>query len=157
MRKFFEFVISDDEFERRVMRFYPKTTHVHGFGDEPPKTWDEVYKTYLSFAVLYFDKEYKKATVEYSARWDECSGLNELVNWIENKEKFDEPFMHLRVFGDATQWIIIPFGPDRVVFTLYPIYQGSGCTFFLDNEQLSEFAEVINTYLEHSLKHSQGI
>ena len=157
MRKFFEFVISEDEFERRVMRFYPKTTHVHGFGDEPPKTWDRVYKTYLSFAVLCFDKEYKKANVEYSARWDECSGLNTIAYWLEHMDSFTEPFLHLKVLGDATQWILTPHGDDRTIFTLYPMYQGSGCTFYLDNDRLHEFAGTINEYLEHSLQHSEGI
>lgn len=157
MRDFFEFTLYEDEWERRAIRFYPKTTHVHGFGDEPPTKWERVYKAYLSFAVLHFNKETGKAHVAYDARWDECSGLNDLAYWLEHPGANTEPVFHMRVLGDATQWIVMPWGDDCKLVTMYPLHTGKSYVFWLENEKIQEFVKVINEYLEYSLAHSEGI
>ena len=157
MRKFFEFQFYEDEWERRVIRFYPKTTHVHGFDDDPPKTWGKVYKTYLSFSVLHFDMESGKAHVAYNARWDECSGLNDLAYWLEHPGANTEPVFHMRVFGDATQWVVLPWGESFKLVTMYPLHAGKSYVFWLKNDQIPEFVKVITEYLDYSLAHSEGI
>ena len=157
MMDFFEFTLYEDEWERRAIRFYPKTTHVHGFGDEPPTKWERVYKAYLSFAVLHFNKETGKAHVAYDARWDECSGLNDLVHWLEHPGANTEPVFHMRVLGDATQWIVMPWGDDCKLVTMYPLHTGKSYVFWLKNDQIPEFVKVINEYLDYSLAHSEGI
>ena len=51
----FDFIIDKWEgFDKKVLRFYPRQSNVHGFDDEPPTTWKGVYKTYMTFAVLHY-------------------------------------------------------------------------------------------------------
>lgn len=51
MKKKFDFVLDDDPgINRTILRFYPRHTHVHSFNDDPPKSWEEVYKVYYSWA-----------------------------------------------------------------------------------------------------------
>ena len=156
MKKFFEFKFYEDEWERRTIRFYPKTTHVHGFDDDPPKTWDEVYKTYLSFAVLHFDKEASKVRAAYSARCDECSALDLLATTLIDGSFLSDPVTEIWALGYATQWILLP-REEVSLITMYPMGCGSGYTMRIRNDNLRGFAAVINEYLDYSLAHSEGI
>ena len=63
----------------------------------------------------------------------------------------------MRVCGDATQWIIMPWGESFKLVTMYPLHAGKSYVFWLENEKIPEFAKVINEYLDYSLAHSEGI
>lgn len=49
MKRKIDFILRNDEgFYKDIFRFYPRSTFVHSFNDNPPKNWDEVYKVYYS-------------------------------------------------------------------------------------------------------------
>ena len=156
MRKFFEFVIFDTDTERRVLRFYPGTTHVHGFDDVPPKSWKDVYKVYLSFDVIHKDKEYNTSKVVYSARWDECSALDAVAETLLDPSLLEKPVQEVWALGYATQWIIVPRESSTLI-TMYPMNGGLGYTFIVCTDRLAELGNTINEYLAMALENSEGI
>lgn len=112
-----------------TIRFYPKSSSVHGFGYECPKSWNNYYKEYLSFAILYQDeymKECKKAPeIVFKCRCDECSSLLSLncylYLWLQdtqykNSAKLTNVTLKnnlvvkddttLYTLGDGTEWKI---------------------------------------------------
>lgn len=89
MKRHFDFCVGKQEgFYRDIIRWYPNTTHVHGFGDKVPRTWEEVYKTYYSWRVLrqYLDAEGnvvpEKTKVLFSMMFDEASAFPRLAEDI---------------------------------------------------------------------------
>lgn len=52
-KKYMDFVLHNDEYDKIKFLFYSRESHVHGFTeDECPKTWNAVYKHYYSWAIL---------------------------------------------------------------------------------------------------------
>ena len=156
MRDYFEFQIFETEYERRVLRFYPKTTHVHGFHDEAPKTWDRVYKIYLSFDVVHFDKYLDTSKVVYDARYDESSSLEAVADTIMDPSFLKKPVQEILALGYATQWILVP-GETSTLISMYPLNGGAGYTFIVFNERLAELAKIIKEYMALALENSEGI
>jgi hypothetical protein len=52
-----DFIIKEDKFDKIVFRFYPRLSSCHSFGDEPPKSWNNVYKVYYYYKILNIYKE----------------------------------------------------------------------------------------------------
>ena len=53
MKNKLDFIIDEDsQIYRTIFRIYPKSTTIHSFDENPPKTWKEVYKVYYSFAII---------------------------------------------------------------------------------------------------------
>ena len=53
MKRKFDFVLYNNRgLYRDVIRFYPRSSHVHSFNDDPPTNWEEVYKVYYSWAII---------------------------------------------------------------------------------------------------------
>ena len=52
MKRKIDFVFEDEGRWRKVFRFYPRRSHVHGFDDKYPKNWKEVYKVYYAWSLL---------------------------------------------------------------------------------------------------------
>ena len=166
MKKRIDFIIDDDLRERLLFRFYPRRSRVYGFHDEPPKTWDVVYKTYFSYAII---KQYKNdensnwdSEIMYEEDFDECSCIQELSYILkeiinsEHKSKY-KIFPH----GDGTSYNIAEW-LDRKYKTHYQImtfqsYTNKGYRFSIKENQLIEFAKTIDYFLEYMLKHSEGI
>ena len=42
MKKKLDFILEQDEDERLVFRFHPRSSHCHSFNETPPKTWEEL-------------------------------------------------------------------------------------------------------------------
>ena len=91
-----DFIIEQEEDERLIFRFYPRQSSCHSFGDEPPKSWSEVYKVYYSYAIIKqwkFDPEGQwESEIMFSSGCDECSTIDEVafvcLQLAEGKEVF---------------------------------------------------------------------
>lgn len=81
-----------------TVRFYPRQSSVHGFDYRCPKSWDNYYKEYLSFAILYqneFMREENRAPeMVFECSCDECSSLLNLncylYLWLQDTSYKDE-------------------------------------------------------------------
>lgn len=156
MESYFEFEIFETDNERRVIRFYPKTTHVYGFEDEPPKTWDKVYKVYFSFDVIHFDKYLETSKVVFNARCDECSALDTVAELLMDRSFLADPVTEIGALGYATQWVLVPRG-NYVLIVMYPLNGGVSYTFSVHEDRLLELAKIISEYLVCALANSEGI
>lgn len=167
MKKKFDFLIEkDDGFYKKVLRFYPKQSKVHGFGDEPPTDWEDVYKTYMTFSVLMYDEcwdnegFYETPGEIFSYYRDEGEGLwilrETLKEIIDGKGK-DE--YNLVPLGDGIDWDINKHKQkdDTYIFTMINAYTGLCYKFSLYINRIQEFYNVLDEFLEYMLKHSVGI
>lgn len=165
MKKNFDFVISaDKDCDKIVLRFYPKHSHVHGFGEEAPNSWDRVYKTYMSFAILKYCFNSKKQTYDstnilFENYGDEGEGLRilrDVLNDIlvgEHKEYYE-----ITPFGYGVDWEVRDkrknFNYD---FTMIDNLSNKAFRFVLNKEKIQEFYNVLNEFLEYMLSNSEGI
>lgn len=168
----FDFIIDKHEgFDKKVLRFYPKQSNVHGFGDEPPTTWEGVYKTYMTFSVLYYsecwDNEgfYEKPYELFSYYSDEGEGLRflrEVLSEMITEECQDE--YNITPFGDGIDWEIYKDdryvdkeGNNMYIFNMINSHSGQCYRFRLCKEEIKGFYNALDDFLEHMLKHSVGI
>lgn len=171
-----DFILYDDkQFEKITFRFYPKYTHVHSFNENPPKTWDEVYKVYYSWKIFitYYDFDDKldvrSARPLFEMYWDECSeipNLGNAIRWvIENKPKED---VNMMPFGQpAGEWIIkyikkdfedIPeLNEEYLKFTLWNTGDDTGYRFSLSIKEALKFADFIDEVNKYALEHGEEI
>jgi hypothetical protein len=77
-----DYIIEQSDDECLIFRFYPRQSSCHSFGDEPPKSWSDVYKVYYSYAVI---KQWKfeledqwKSEIMFYEHCDECSEIDEV-------------------------------------------------------------------------------
>lgn len=167
MKRKFDFLISkDDGFDKKILRFYPKQSTVHGFGDEPPTTWKGVYKTYMTFSVLLYDECwdnegcYETPYELFSYYRDEGEGLRTLREILKEiitndcKEEYT-----ITPFGDGIDWEIKQRKgrPDMYTFTMINSATGLCYRFNLNLDNIKEFNNVLNDFLEYMLKNSVGI
>lgn len=167
MKRNFDFIINIDEgFDKKVLRFYPKQSKVHGFDDEPPTTWKGVYKTYLTYSVLLYeecwDNEgfYETPQEIFSYYRDEGEGLLDLREVlyliIHNDDKTE---YNIKPLGYGIDWEIIQDKnkKDTYVFTMINSEIGLCYRFKLNLDEIKEFYSVLDEFLEYMLKHSVGI
>ena len=160
---------------RLIFRFYPRKSNCHSFGDEPPKSWRDVYKVYYSYAVI---KQYKfdhndewQTHVIFDSGCDECSIISEigercllLADGLESFKTEDGREINLLnqsvyPFGMGTEWMIQKrTGIDDVYyfFMLFD-YFGKGCKFIVDAKDIKSFGEYLLGCCEYMLAHGDPI
>lgn len=166
MKRKLDFVIAEDDMTKKIFRFYPYHSHCHGFHNNPPKTWDEVYKVYYAYAILVQWKddegniEPESTDVLFREWCDECSRID-LIGYIckyleECKDELDK---EIYPFGDGVSWKI-----EKLKGTSLNIYSinlwntdGVGCKFSLYEDEMKPFGEYLTNCCEYMLKHSEGI
>lgn len=171
-KKKFDFIIDKWQgFDKKVLRFYPRQSNVHGFGDDPPTTWKGVYKTYMTFAVLHYyeddnsEGKYERPYELFSYYCDEGEGLlylREVLADILFGECKDE--YEIIPFGDGVDWEIYKDkkyvdkeGNNIYTFNMIDSNSGQCYRFRLYKEEIKEFYDILNEFLEHMLEHSVGI
>ena len=179
-RRKIDFVIHDGIREKLIFRFYPRQSHCHSFGDEPPKSWEEVYKVYYSYAVISNDKyDYKgEAKILFDSGCDECSVIDEVADYctrIANGEKVvhikrdDREYTiellnnEIFTFADGITWKITDTGAHHIE-TLEPLYMiemfdhmDVGYRFRLYRSELEEFGKYLRYCCEYMLEHGEPI
>lgn len=160
MKRHFDFCIKkQDGWYKDIVRFYPRTTHVHGFGDKIPHTWKEVYKTYYSWKVLrqYIDGEGKvipeKTHVIFSMMFDEASVFPRLAEDIRFMIATESAIHACGLGQPSAQWDISMCENGMVKFEVFDNYHNNGFRFVLSESEAKAFCcwiDSVNTYaLEH--------
>lgn len=167
MKQKIDFTIRESEDERLLFRFYPRRSHVHGFTDEPPKTWNKVYKTYFSWAIILQYKDFQESVILFEEDFDECSVLEYMPDVIDNLPTTPEETKTIQPFGDGVTWEFT-FVPEdswrgKVInksgykVILWQNYTNKGYRFFLCEDKLKEFKDKVTYILSYMLEHSEGI
>lgn len=167
MKRSFDFVIKEDDgVSKIVLRFYPKKSRVYTFVDEPPKSWDEVYKTYMTYSVLCYSTYKTKNIIPsttpdvlFSSSIDEGEGLLDVRQTISNILNGDlkkEYLIYPLSFGVDWEIREMPKNKDTYIFTMIKNITGEAFRFELPKEKLNEFYTVLNEYLEYILKYRMG-
>lgn len=161
------YVLSENKYSRLLFRVYPKQTYIHSFDNEPPKTWDKVYKVYYSWAIIkQYKNDYGIIEPESSKRLmymycDECSnvvGLHEIIRWvIENQKEYNYP----TIGQPAGDWKIdIRKGIrewnnnesyEYYDFQVFDNWDNNGFRFTLDKNQTEDFANWLEQMNERAL------
>ena len=77
-----DFVLYEDEFCRFIFRFYPRLSHCHSFDEEPPKTYQDIYKVYFNYAIIcqyLVDGKLESSEQIWNSDCDECSIIDEIA------------------------------------------------------------------------------
>lgn len=173
MKQKFDFVLYDCKYYRDVFRFYPRRTHVHGFYDNSPDTWDEVYKVYYSWAIIrqYYDDSdehnIKNSRVLFDMSCDECSMVPNLSGIIKNVLDTGEIFDYPTHGEPAGDWIIEKdlylnyyfdeYCEEYCRFKVFNSSTDQGYRFSLNKEETLKFCDWLDMINQYALKHSEGI
>ena len=163
----FDFIIDKSEgFDKKVLRFYPRQSNVHGFSDDSPTTWEGVYKTYMTFSVLrYWEDDdnsgkYERPYELFSYYYDEGEGLRYLREVLSEMitDKCQDEY-EIIPFGDGVDWEIYKDRSNNryYIFNMINSRSGQCYRFRLNKSEIQEFYNILNDFLEYMLKHSVGI
>ena len=157
-----DFVLFEDEDYRIVFHFFTRDSHCHSFNDDPPKSWNEVYKVYYSWSItdelLDNDGEVMESDVLFDIPWDECSRLTELPSYIKDVVYNEDVKVHLAPLGQpASEWYISRVDEDTIKFTVWNDPLNVGYRFKLSNEKAKEFARFLDDINQYMLEHGVGI
>lgn len=173
-----DFVLYENNYKKTVFRFYPKRSSCHSFNDEPPKTWDDVYKVYYKYKILTLWKDDGKLTGEYCELFDswcdECSIIDEigrvcllLADGVEVFKREDDEEIQLLnkmmlPFGMGTEWFITKRTClEDIECTYYTFmlfnYSGKGFKFTLEDKNIKSFGEYLLGCCDYMLAHGDPI
>lgn len=169
-----DFIIEDRDDYRLIFRFYPKSSTCHSFNENPPKSWNEVYKVYYFYSVLIQWKN-ENGKVEqthtlFDSECDECSIIDEvgyrcqlIADGITESKVCDgdETFSLINndIFpmGMGVSWVI-RIRPERDLFQLEMYrWDNIGYRFIVNREKLKEFGQFLIDCCEYMLVHGQSI
>lgn len=166
MKKRIDYIFNEEENERKIFRFYPRQSHVHGFGEECPQSWDEVYKVYYSWKIIHQFRDNKNSEWEsdtvFEMSFDECSALGEIPYKTKSLKFGEETFFGAMGYG--ADWIIHYYEGDRRFspkpyynFIVWNNFTNQGYKFNLSQEESQQFLKYIDYVEEYMLKHSEPI
>lgn len=165
-----DFVLQDNDWYTTIFRFYPRQSSCHSFGDEPPKDWNDVYKTYYSYSIFERWKDDNEHMILYNSRCDECSIIDEVAARCKCLAKGEtEPTIsyndktwtvkildnEMYPMGDGTSWTISE-SRNYYKFHLFR-YDDVGFRFWLEKERIGEFGEYLESCCEYMLAHGDPI
>lgn len=167
MKRKIDFIIYEDDNEKIIFRFYPRSSHVHSFNDIPPTNWGEVYKVYFSYAIIrqtrWDVKDKWESEIMYNEGFDECSCIDQVSETLKDiiAGKYDDDKYEFRPCGDGTSYEIRKYQDWNNVahweFLMFQSYTNKGYRFNLNKAGIQKFADTIDYYLEYMLKHGDGI
>lgn len=179
-----DYIIEQADDERLIFRFYPRQSSCHSFGNQPPKSWSDVYKVYYSYAII---KQYKfnpddqwESEIMFYEYCDECSIIDEVGNiclilakGYETYERDDGERIQLldsniRPIGSGTEWTISKrtciehcYEEDDVKHVYYNFalfdYGDKGFRFTLNEKDIKSFGEYLLECCEYMLAHGDPI
>ena len=156
--------IWDDDDNDIVFRFYPKSSHMHGFEeDKPPKSFNAVYKVYYSWAIEKTEGSHLVVwQVQFSIGCDEYSALTYLSEVIRQciREKKDKRCITAGQEGSDWHLFFIKRGfypVARVGFYVFSNFTNKGYRFYLETERAEQFADFLDEVNNHMLENGEPI
>ena len=177
-----DYIIEQSDDERLIFRFYPRQSHCHSFGDEPPKNREDIYKVYFSYAII---KQWKmnsedvwESEIMFYEHCDECSIIDEvgqrcliLADGTEVFKRDDGSELQLLdgcilPFGMGTEWTIskktwTDWEDENTKHTCYKFtlfdYFDKGFRFSIDEKDMKAFGEYLLGCCEYMLAHGEPI
>lgn len=156
-----DFILHENEFSKLVFRFLPELSHCHSFNEQPPKSWNEVYKVYYAYEIVEqwnyggFIDEFTR----FAAMPDECSIIDRVANFIEHFEEWSFDHETFTPMGDGVQWKVRKDSfknQQGFAFELWD-YNNMGYRMFLPEEKCIAFAKFLNDCCEYMLAHGEPI
>lgn len=167
-----DFTLDENEYRKIIFRFYPRRSSCHSFGNEPPKSYNDVYKVYFAYSVLYIDKEDNSCEILFDCYCDECSKIDDIaasckllydgieiykgIDRFSGKEYeiqlLDKEF---RPIGMGVSWTISKHATCYTFAMFY--YTNKGYRFTLDKEKMNEFGEYLQGCCDYMLAHGNPI
>lgn len=156
------FVLKEGQFSKLIFRFLPQLSSCHSFDDNPPKSWQEVYKVYYAYEIVeqWSDEDQNNEGVWFSTSFDECSVIDTVADFIGHldwKSFCSQTFMP---YGDGVQWKLQkrrhPYQGLGIKFELWK-RNNMGYRMFLPEERCIAFAKFLNDCCEYMLAHGEPI
>ncbi len=165
-----DFILYENDYSKLVFRFRPDLSNCHSHNDEPPKSWNEVYKVYYYYEIFEKYSEDKERIVLWKSGCDECSIIAEVAYRIplilEGKKKIEVEYSNakftINLFnemmpcGDGVCWKIDKLSKDNYQLAMWNSDE-IGYRFHLYREQLQEFGEYLKECSEYMLAHGDPI
>ena len=141
--------------------FYPKESHMHGFHDEPPKTFKGVYKVYYCWAIEK-TKGPHPAKVLFGIGCDECSILTKLPYVIRYCLANKQDQRATSMGQDGSDWRLFylkrdHMSTDAIDFCVWSNFSGKGYRFILEAEEAKAFADFLDEVNKYMLENGEPI
>ena len=154
------FILEEDKFSKLIFRFLPQLSSCHSFNDNPPKSWQEVYKVYYAYEIVeqWFDEGQNNEDVLFSTSFDECSIIDCIGNYlIENTPIVGKVKETCMPFGAGVTWELSKTeDSDDMQFVLWK-HNNMGYQFWLPQEQCRNFGQFLIDCCEYMLAHGEPI
>ena len=177
MVKHLDFMLYSDSDKRIKFRFYPRRSHMHSFNDLPPKNFEEVYKTYYSWAIFTsyndaFDSEEPSWSLWekiFDIKYDERSSLEFLGDVIRKAINEGERTEYIAYSLPGAEWTIKyrrcdwcfadneEVQSDSLLFIVFDYYTDKGFRFGLNIKESEAFAEYLDHVNQYMLEHGEAI
>ena len=168
-----DFVLHDDKYETIIFRFRPRQSSCHSFGNNPPTSWEEVYKVYYSYSIFKKYKDDDRSRVLFNCSCDECSVIDEVAArclYLSNGQtSVDVPHPHtgemrtiqlldneIHPIGYGVSWRIEYLYDDFYLISVFG-WDGMGYRFHLNQNKMKEFGDYLNKCCEYMLAHGDPI
>lgn len=171
-----DFVIHEDDFEKTTFRFLPRQSSCHGFRNNPPTKWEEVYKVYYAYKIFIEWKEDGHIIEVFYCGCDECSVIDEVstrikhiaegeksISFNRDGKEYTIELLNREVipFGYGVSWTINEIVNNMTNETVYEVvlwkHDRIGYRFYLDKNKLEEFGKYLNECCEYMLAHGDPI
>jgi hypothetical protein len=170
MKKYIDFTIKyDKEFDKKtIFRFHTASSHVHGFNEDCPNVWKDVYKVYYSWQVIEINKTNEKILFDMSI--DECSDIVNLPKVLDYVIKKRPKFIREQSVGQPGSIWEIKYRKyhdwgtgkrepekDFLEISVWNNYTKCGFRFYLDINETKSFIAYLENVNAYMLKHSEPI
>lgn len=159
MKRKIDFILRNNEgFYKDMFRFYPRSTSVHSFNDNPPKNWDEVYKVYYSWAILR-QYDYGKTEKMLYFSCDENSEIPNLSNLIRQVIKTKKDLVVRAAGQPAGDWYIyyktyytLDNEEDYLEFHIFNSFTHQGYKFIFTLDDCNKFCKYIDKVNDYAFE-----
>lgn len=157
-----DFILQYNAFSRLIFRFLPQFSSCHSFDDNPPKSWQEVYKVYYTYEIVerWSEEGQNNEDVLFSTAFDECSIIDDVAQFIDQLGWNSFRSKTFTPCGDGVQWKLQKRRHPRqglgIKFELWK-RNNVGYRMFLPEERCIAFAKFLNDCCEYMLAHGEPI
>lgn len=154
MRNKIDFSLKKEEDYEVIFRFYPRRSHCHSFNDDVPKTRNDVYKVYYSYAII--GKSEDSSEILFEMPTDECSILEYLGEYIRNTINDKRHNKAITIGQPGSDWDLLWRG-SYIEFRVFDNWTDRGFRFWLTIERAEDFIKYLDTVNQYMIEHGEPI